>query len=168
MKTTRDRSAERRAASETIELREGDEVVGMEVLDDAKAVLTVSTTGYGRRSEPSDYRLQSRGGKGTINYRTETYGDVAAIAVVDESEDVIFISSDGIIIRIPVSQISTFARPPRASESCVCPRASSWLPSPALRARKIRKSRKKPRLRKCHLPKTAKIRNRGIIGRVFY
>ena len=94
-----------------IELREGDEVVGMEVLDDAKAVLTVSTTGYGRRSEPSDYRLQSRGGKGTINYRTETYGDVAAIAVVDESEDVIFISSDGIIIRIPVSQISTFARP---------------------------------------------------------
>ena len=94
-----------------IELREGDEVVGMEVLDDAKAVLTVSTTGYGRRSEPSDYRLQSRGGKGTINYRAETYGDVAAIAVVDESEDVIFISSDGIIIRIPVSQISTFARP---------------------------------------------------------
>ena len=50
-----------------IELREGDEVIGMEVLDEAKTVLTVSSTGYGRRSESSDYRLQARGGNCTIN-----------------------------------------------------------------------------------------------------
>ena len=94
-----------------IELRDGDEVVGMDVLKEGKTVLTVSELGYGRRSENSDFRIQSRGGKGTINYRVEKYGDVAAIEVVDEADDVIFISSDGIIIRIPVTQISTFARP---------------------------------------------------------
>ena len=94
-----------------IELRDGDEVVGMDVLKEGKTVLTVSEIGYGRRSENSDFRIQSRGGKGTINYRVEKYGDVAAIEVVDEADDVIFISSDGIIIRIPVTQISTFARP---------------------------------------------------------
>ena len=94
-----------------IELRDGDEVIGMDVLKEGKTVLTVSELGYGRRSENSDFRIQSRGGKGTINYRVEKYGDVAAIEVVDEADDVIFISSDGIIIRIPVTQISTFARP---------------------------------------------------------
>ena len=60
-----------------IELSESDEVVGMAVLKEDGTVLTVSETGYGRRSEVTDYRLQSRAGKGTINYHTEKYGDVA-------------------------------------------------------------------------------------------
>jgi DNA gyrase subunit A len=94
-----------------ITLRQGDEVVGMDVLSDGKTVLTVSETGYGRRSLPSDYREQSRGGIGTINYHTKKYGNVAAVSVVGEDEDVIMISSDGIIIRIPADQVSTFARP---------------------------------------------------------
>ncbi|MBR5618705.1 MAG: DNA gyrase subunit A, partial [Clostridia bacterium] len=94
-----------------IRLRDGDEVVGMVLMEEGKTVLTVSETGYGRRSQPSDYRLQSRGGIGTINYHTKKYGKVAAIAAVDEDEDLILISSDGIIIRIPAGSISTFARP---------------------------------------------------------
>ncbi|MCR4614530.1 MAG: DNA gyrase subunit A [Clostridiales bacterium] len=94
-----------------ISLRAGDEVVGMDVVDENKTILTISETGYGRRSQPNNYRLQSRAGKGITNYRTATYGDVAAIATVDDNEDVILISSDGVIIRIPIDQITTFARP---------------------------------------------------------
>lgn len=94
-----------------ITLTEGDCVAGMCVLDGSKKVLTVSETGYGRRSDISNYRVQSRGGKGLINYHTKQYGDVAAIAMVSEDEDVILISSDGIIIRISAGDISEFARP---------------------------------------------------------
>lgn len=94
-----------------ITLKSGDIVVGMSILREGGRVLTVSETGYGRRSETSDYRLQSRGGKGLINYRTKQFGKVAAIKVVDDEDDIIMISSDGIIIRIPAQQISVFARP---------------------------------------------------------
>ena len=94
-----------------ITLAEGDCVAGMCVLDGSKKVLTVSETGYGRRSDISNYRVQSRGGKGLINYHTKQYGDVAAITMVSENEDVILISSDGIIIRIHAGDISEFARP---------------------------------------------------------
>ena len=94
-----------------ITLSEGDCVAGLCVLDPEKKVLTISETGYGRRSDISNYRLQSRGGKGLINYHTKQYGDVAAITMVGEDEDVILIASDGILIRIPASDISEFARP---------------------------------------------------------
>lgn len=94
-----------------ITLTEGDCVAGMCVLDPEKKVLTVSETGYGRRSDVSNYRVQSRGGKGLINYHTKQYGDVAAITMVSEDEDVILIASDGVIIRISASDISEFARP---------------------------------------------------------
>ena len=94
-----------------ITLRGDDEVVGMVIIEQGKTILTVSETGYGRRSLPTDYRLQSRGGIGTINYHTEKYGKVAAVASVGEDEDAILISTDGIIIRIPTDGISVFARP---------------------------------------------------------
>ncbi|MCL2513224.1 MAG: DNA gyrase subunit A [Oscillospiraceae bacterium] len=88
-----------------------DVVVGMCVIKNDSKILTVSETGYGRRSEGADYRLQSRGGIGLINYKTLKFGDVAAIMVVEEDDDIIMISSDGIIIRIPAADISVFARP---------------------------------------------------------
>ena len=90
---------------------ESDEVVGMSVIREDATLLTVTETGYGRRSPLTDYRIQSRGGKGLTNYRTALYGDVAGVKVVNEDDDVIFISSDGVVIRIPVSEISMFARP---------------------------------------------------------
>lgn len=93
-------------------LRENDQVVGMASLREGGVVLTVSETGYGRLSPISDYRLQSRGGKGLKNYHVERYGDVAAIKVVDkDADDVIIISSDGIIIRIAANEIRECARP---------------------------------------------------------
>ncbi len=94
-----------------ITLGEDDYVVGFAVEREGYTLLTVSETGYGRKSEFADYRIQSRGGKGLINYRTSQYGKVAMIAPVNDENDVIMISSDGIIIRTPASQISTFQRP---------------------------------------------------------
>ncbi|MCI9145873.1 MAG: DNA gyrase subunit A [Eubacterium sp.] len=94
-----------------IQLNEGDYVVGFAVKLEGFTLLTVSETGYGRKSEFSDYRIQSRAGKGLINYRTEQYGKVAMIAPVCDDNDVIMISSDGIIIRTNADQISTFQRP---------------------------------------------------------
>ncbi|MDR1631193.1 MAG: DNA gyrase subunit A [Oscillospiraceae bacterium] len=96
-----------------VTLKKGDEVVGLAVLEEGegKTILTVSETGYGRRSEFEDYRVQSRGGLGLINYRTAQFGDVADIRVVNADDDIIMISSDGIIIRIPAADISVFSRP---------------------------------------------------------
>ncbi len=85
-----------------IELKEGDEVIGMDILVPGKKVLTVSETGYGRLSEIDNYRLQSRGGKGLTNYHVNDYGDVATVEVVDPADDLMLISTDGIIIRIPM------------------------------------------------------------------
>ncbi len=92
-------------------LKTGDEVVGMSTVRENAYVLTVSETGYGRLSKASDYRLQSRGGKGLINYHVQKYGDVAAIKVVDLEDDIIIIADDGIIIRIQAESIRVCARP---------------------------------------------------------
>ena len=94
-----------------ISLAEGDYVVGFAASLEGYTLLTVSETGFGRKSSFDDYRVQSRGGKGLINYRTAQYGKVAMIAPVTEEEDVIMITSDGIVIRTHVDQISTFLRP---------------------------------------------------------
>ena len=94
-----------------IRLAEGDVVVGMSVLRENGLVLTVSETGYGRLSNPEDYRLQHRGGMGILNYHVEKYGDVAAIKVVDLDDDIILIADDGVIIRIEAGSIRVCARP---------------------------------------------------------
>ena len=94
-----------------IRLAEGDVVVGMSVLRENGLVLTVSETGYGRLSNPEDYRLQHRGGMGILNYHVEKYGNVAAIKVVDLDDDIILIADDGVIIRIEAGSIRVCARP---------------------------------------------------------
>ena len=97
-----------------IELKENDEVVGMCVIpenqDDSKKILTVSDTGLGRLSNHEEYRVQTRAGKGVLNYHTEKYGEVASVLLVSDENDIILISSDGIIIRIKASQINTVSR----------------------------------------------------------
>ena len=97
-----------------IELKENDEVVGMCVIpenqDDSKKVLTVSDSGLGRLSNHDEYRVQTRAGKGVLNYHTEKYGEVASVLLVSDENDIILISSDGIIIRIKASQINTVSR----------------------------------------------------------
>lgn len=94
-----------------ITLKDGDTVVGMSSLREGGLVLTVSETGYGRLSPISDYRIQSRGGKGLLNYHVEKYGCVAGIKVVNRDDDIILIASDGIIIRIPADSIRECSRP---------------------------------------------------------
>ena len=94
-----------------LKLDEGDEVVGMVATSPDKLLLTITETGYGRLSEFSDYRVQSRGGKGLTNYHTEQFGNVAGVLDVDLTEDVVMISTDGIIIRTPVADIRQCRRP---------------------------------------------------------
>ncbi len=97
-----------------IEIKENDEVVGMCVIpenqDESYKILTISETGLGRLSNHSEYRIQSRAGKGVLNYHTEKYGLVASLNFVCDDDDIILISSDGIIIRIKASQINTVSR----------------------------------------------------------
>lgn len=94
-----------------IKLREGDSVVGMARVREGATLLTVTENGYGKRSEISSYRIQNRGGYGLMNYKTDDVrGKVCGIKIVDENEDVILISSDGIIIRILVSDIRIMGR----------------------------------------------------------
>lgn len=94
-----------------MKLKNGDEVIGMSSLKDGDFVLTVSETGNGRLSPINDYRMQSRGGTGVINYHVSRHGDVAAIRVVDLDKDAILISEDGVIIRIDVDSIRQCSRP---------------------------------------------------------
>ncbi|MBQ3053129.1 MAG: DNA gyrase subunit A [Clostridia bacterium] len=94
-----------------INMRQDDIVMDMAITGEDTRILTVTETGYGRISNISDYRLQSRGGKGLINYRTEKYGKVAATIPVGDNDDIIMIASNGIVIRIFSGDISTFSRP---------------------------------------------------------
>ena len=94
-----------------ITLRDGDSVIGMSVLREGALILTVSETGYGRLSNLSDYRIQTRGGYGLTNYHTDKYGKVAAIKAVDLDDDIIIISDNGVIIRIEAASVRICARP---------------------------------------------------------
>jgi len=94
-----------------IKLREGDSVVSMARVREGATVLTVTEKGYGKRCELDAYRIQNRGGFGLTNYKVdEDRGYVCGIKVVDESDDIILISSEGIIIRILASDIRVMGR----------------------------------------------------------
>lgn len=94
-----------------ISLKEGDEVVGMARTREGATILTITEKGSGRRSEISDYRLQSRGGKGILNYKCNAEkGLVAGIKVVNDDDDIIMITDDGVIIRISAAEVNTQSR----------------------------------------------------------
>ncbi len=94
-----------------LNLAADDAVVGMELVEDDRLLLTITETGFGRLSRFSDYRTQSRGGKGLTNYRTERYGDVVGIMTANpEQDDLILISSGGIIIRMAMEEIRLCSR----------------------------------------------------------
>ena len=94
-----------------IRLDEGDYAVGMCVEAEGGTLLTVTENGYGKRTEIGEYRLQTRGGKGIINYNIgDKTGKVASMLIADGSEDIMLISSDGIIIRMTVAGISVIGR----------------------------------------------------------
>ena len=94
-----------------IRLREGDYVVGMAKVREGASLLTVTENGYGKRTETDSYRIQNRGGYGLTNYKVDDVrGYVCGIKVVDEDDDIILVSSDGIIIRILASDIRIMGR----------------------------------------------------------
>ena len=90
-----------------IKLREGDYVIGAGVCRPGATVLTITEEGKGRRSRIDDYRITKRGGLGIRNYAK---GDVAGIKIVDETDDLILISANGILIRIHASDINVQSR----------------------------------------------------------
>jgi len=94
-----------------IRLDPGDEVVGMERLGQANQVLVVTEKGYGKRTDLKEYRLQKRGGKGIITLKvTERNGHLVSTKVVNEQDEVLLMSSDDSIIRIPVKEITLQGR----------------------------------------------------------
>ena len=90
-----------------IRLGEGDYVVSMARVREGASVLTVSENGLGRRVDLDNYRIQNRGGKGLTNYKN---GAVCGIKVVDDEDDILMISTDGIVIRIRACDISKMGR----------------------------------------------------------
>ena len=94
-----------------ITLENGDYVIGMSVYRDDAKMLIVSEKGYGKKTELSEYKCQSRGGKGTTTYKiSDATGCVAGIKVVAPTDDVILITSEGVIIRLDTEDISTYGR----------------------------------------------------------
>ncbi|MDD2991940.1 MAG: DNA gyrase subunit A [Pygmaiobacter sp.] len=93
----------------SITLAEGDSVVGMAVVRDGGELLTITEEGQGRRTPVEEYRSQYRGGKGIRNYNGKG-GGVAGVKVVDEQDDIMLISLEGIIIRMHVEDIAVQSR----------------------------------------------------------
>ncbi|MCP8617197.1 DNA gyrase subunit A [Salirhabdus salicampi] len=90
---------------------ENDEVVSMEIIEDGLQVLTVTSKGYGKRTNSEDYRITNRGGKGIITCNlTEKNGHVVAVKAVSGEEDLMIITESGVLIRMPVESISETGR----------------------------------------------------------
>ena len=95
-----------------ITLNYGDEVVAMDsVANESYEVLTATELGMGKRTAVSEYRKQTRGGKGVINMKiTEKTGTVVGMRVINPEQEIMMITAGGIIIRIDVDQISQYSR----------------------------------------------------------
>ncbi|MGI6081956.1 MAG: DNA gyrase subunit A [Limnochordia bacterium] len=94
-----------------ITLEKDDHVVGFDVVEPNKDLLVATTTGYGKRTALSEYRMIRRGGKGVRTLQmTHRNGDIAGVTVVDEADEIMFITMEGIMIRMSVSDISSMGR----------------------------------------------------------
>ncbi|WMJ80067.1 DNA gyrase subunit A [Clostridium sp. MB40-C1] len=94
-----------------ITLRKEDEVVSMEVAKPEEELLVVSENGFGKRTPINEYSLQRRGGKGVITYKiSDKTGNVIGARLVDDNDELMLINTNGIAIRINVSDISTTSR----------------------------------------------------------
>ncbi|MCI2046930.1 MAG: DNA gyrase subunit A [Faecalibacterium sp.] len=92
-----------------IRLAEGDEVIGVCICRDNATLFTVTEGGKGRRSQVDDYRITARGGKGIRNYdKSKDY--VAGVKILDDADDIILISQEGILIRMHAEDINIQSR----------------------------------------------------------
>jgi len=94
-----------------INLRTGDAVVGMVIVEEKAALFTVCENGYGKRTGLENYRSQSRGGVGLKNIKTSTRnGKVVALQAVQNKDDLMMITANGMIIRTGLDQIRSIGR----------------------------------------------------------
>lgn len=96
-----------------VTLGKGDQVIGCEIItpDCKEQVLMVTTKGYGKRSETSEYRTQGRGGVGIITQKvTDKVGEVISTILVSDKEDVMLMTDKGQVIRIKCNNISLLGR----------------------------------------------------------
>jgi DNA gyrase subunit A len=96
-----------------IDLSEGDEVIGMIVVNDLEkdSVLVVSERGYGKRTAVEDYRITNRGGKGVITLNiTDKTGDLIAIQSVTDEDGLMIINKSGVAIRMGLDELRIMGR----------------------------------------------------------
>ncbi len=94
-----------------ISLREGDYVVGAAVASEGNDLLVVTENGYGKKTDFEEYRTQNRGGIGLKNYNiSEKTGQVVSIHSVTEDDDIMLITSEGVVIRLATSEIRSIGR----------------------------------------------------------
>lgn len=94
-----------------IRLDDGDHVVGMSVAENDTTLLVVTEKGFGKRTEMSEYRRQSRGGKGIIAIKTSLRnGPVVGIKGVTDNDELIVMTTGGMIIRLPINGVRTIGR----------------------------------------------------------
>ncbi len=92
-------------------LKEEDEVVSLDVLDEETTLLTVTENGYGKRTKAAEYRLQSRGGKGVMTIKvTKRNGSVVNVLQVANDDEIIIIAGSGKLIRTKAKSISIIGR----------------------------------------------------------
>ncbi len=92
-------------------LEEGDAVIGMIIVESSTSVLTITENGSGKRSDPAEYRITNRGGKGVRNFKvTEKTGNAICLASVRDDQELLIITRQGSVIRVEVSAISLIGR----------------------------------------------------------
>ena len=96
-----------------ITLENGDEVVSMELVQPDEELLVVTSKGFGKRTPVSEYKIQTRGGKGLLTYDKSKFkktGELVGATVVDDEDEILLINSNGVIIRIKADEISKLGR----------------------------------------------------------
>jgi len=92
-------------------LDEGDRVISLEVVEKNATILSVTEQGFGKRTEFSEYRRQARGGKGMINIRTtKRNGNVVSIKAVNDKDELIILTAQGMVIRTSIAEIRKVSR----------------------------------------------------------
>lgn len=92
-------------------LEKKDEIIAMEVVSKGATALSVTENGFGKKTLFDEYRVQSRGGKGIINVKvTDKNGKVVNVLTVHEEDEVIIVTTGGMVVRCPVNQIRTSGR----------------------------------------------------------
>ena len=96
-----------------IKLEDDDEVVAMNLVQEGQELLVVTQKGFGKRTAVSEYKVQTRGGKGMLTYDKSKFkktGELIGATTVEDDDEIMLINSDGIIIRISAGEVSKLGR----------------------------------------------------------